>query len=158
MALRQLIGVQGEGFGTNIRIADIAVSDLSGDDVDDVALCTGFYGAFFNWVTIRPSDGDSLVAYSDFAGLGSGHPNDVDVADLDEDGDDDLVVMASVHDLVLIEVETGEVVDLCRRGILGTSMVAGVGDFDLDGNEDLVVLASHDRKGNPTHVAYFVTR
>lgn len=134
----------GRLYATGFVPEDVAAIDLDGDGFDDVATI----GSFSFTVTTALTDGagrfrSSTIGTTTYAGPG---PTSANVADLDEDGREDLVISS------LANPEQGTVTVLAGNGTtsmtdVGTAATAAfpqnplVADFDEDDDLDVALVS-----------------
>lgn len=147
VSLGQLTSIATESFFpvNDGHLFDIAVADLTEDGDADLIVGAG-NAALQNFVSLRPSLGDSIGAWSDFIGI-SGHFHDVDVYDIDDDSHLDVLVTAAARDLIVgMGDGAGNISQVCRIGILGTCISSALADFDLNGDVDIATVVSFDQE------------
>lgn len=125
---------QAWGFATS---TSLAIGDVNGDGIADVAL--GNHGPNEIWF----GNGTGGLVDSGLR-LGGGYTNSIALADLDRDGDLDLIEGNSLgrHNKVwLNQLDTGTFGYLATSQVLGVFEVHGIaiGDVDRDGHLDLVL-------------------
>ena len=122
---------------TSIGNQGIAVGDADGDGLDDVYICQA--DGLPNRLYLRSPDG-TLRDASDGSGTDwLDYSHAALFVDLDNDGDQDLVV--TLNNLVLILANDGAGSYALSQGIpaKGTFMSAAAADYDVDGDLDLYI-------------------
>jgi len=129
------------------RPADVAIGDLNGDDIADIASAN--WGAHTLSVILgKPGGGFSAANHIGVAGA----PRAIEIADMDGDGHDDLIAALPQHDKVIIlyGVAAGTVGERSAGATTGAYPRAlAVADIDADGFLDVV---SADSNGGTVSV------
>lgn len=130
----------------------LAVGDANSDGLDDVYLCQP--GGLPNLLLIQQSDG-SVVATSAPAVELLDLSRSALLIDLDDDGDQDLVVATSTH--VLTFANDGQAAyELVTKNDIRDANSLSAADVDLDGDLDLYVCVysgdGGDSRGSPTPI------
>ncbi len=128
-----------------IDYSDMAVSvDLDGDGILDL-VTGGHYGVYF-WKCIDPETGTYTLQSGMFEDLVTGYYPIPDLADIDGDGDLDMILGFSESGVVKLYINTGS----STNGVFSeenSSIITDVGlyaypifcDFDNDGDQDILI-------------------
>lgn len=126
-------------FAVQIRPLSLVLGDVNGDGVPDLAVANAASSTIS--VLLGVGDGTFQSAQSFEAGDGPPGPAIIAIADLDADGDQDLVVDDRTSRIVWVHLGNGNGTFLPAEpfpaGALSTS--DSIGDLDRDGNLDLIV-------------------
>jgi len=134
----------GDSFEGRPWITDLTIGDLDQDGLLDIVFCEGQQNKVIWLRQTSVGNYDEILLTSDIAG-----PAHVEIFDLDQDGDNDLLI-AAMGKIMPTTKKIGSVVVLENRGnetfikhvlLKDTSRVTDVqpGDFDGDGKIDLAV-------------------
>lgn len=132
----------GYSFATTMIVDGIAVGDLNGDGIDDIAYTQESIGEY---VTYHFGVGDGTFGAGYTLGLAFTNPGDIAIADLDNDGDNDLGIVGNdflnSYAQTYLNQGSGSFTSGGAIAIESGTFINDIayGDFDGDGDQDLVV-------------------
>jgi hypothetical protein len=122
---------------------DVAIADFDGDLVNDVAVAYNNSAGAQGAVAIYRNTGGAVLAPPTIYMLGANtHPRALEAADLDGDGDIDLVAPGQSNGVVCVLDNTGGAFTVRNVSVPGAGVLQGAAVADLDGDCDLDVVVS----------------
>ena len=125
------VGMASEGY------QGIAIGDVDGDGMEDLYLCQP--GGLPNQLFLQNPDGSLREAPKGHGADWLERSRSALIADLDNDGDRDLVVLCNTHALVMANDGNGTFARTALLKMNGSPFSCALADYDLDGDLDLYV-------------------